>query len=387
MANLDEYIFGYHKGKVDASDNCKLINSLLKLGICSEITSDGEFSLHRRDKERFTSYAKNKIRYKLSFPLGLYGLVYRGRYRYGVFLALILSVIVYVYSSGVVWDIRISGNDRLSDYNIEELLTEHGLSVGTRWRKIDKNKIENEFLRATPDIAWLSVNRRGTVAYVQVIESENIGVKEEVGYPFSNIVADRDGVIEEITVERGSATVKVGDVVKRGDILISGVVENEKGVTFCRAQGSIRATNVATLTAVAKSEVVRKTPKAQRLTELRVILFKFSINIFKNYRNCENSCDIIRENRKIALFGKYRLPIYIEKAYAITYDEAKYLRSEDEMVAAAKRELDGKIYSMFKDADVVKLRTQGEFKDGMYFINSRVFYSTDIGEERAIEIN
>ena len=387
MARLDERILGYYKGKVVPTDCCKLVNALLKLGICSDITADGEFFLRRRDKDAFSSYAKAKLRFDLGSPLGLYGAISRLRHTYGVIAALILAVFVFVFSSGRVWDVRIDGNGRLTDYEIEESLATHGLKIGSSWRKVDKNALETDILTKTPDIAWISVNRRGTVAYVQVIESENIGAKEEQGYVFSNIVADRDGVIEEITVKSGVASVKVGDVVRKGEVLISGVIESEQGVRFCRAEGSVRASCVATVSADVSASSTEKIPKSHKLAEIKLVAFNFSINIFKNYGNYGNGCDIIKENRKFALFDKFRLPIRIEKTYVTEYEERQVTRSEDEMTEVAKRQLDGKIYSMFKNADVVKLRTYGELIDGVYRITSRVVYSTDIGKESALEIN
>ena len=57
------------------------------------------------------------------------------------------------------------------------------------------------------------------------------------------------------------------------------------------------------------------------------------------------------------------------------------------MTEVAKRQLDDKIYSMFRDSDVIKLKTEGSFSNGVYRITARVVYSTDIGKESAIEIN
>ena len=387
MARLDERILGYHKGEVAPEDNCKLVNSMLRLDVCAKVKPSGEFSISSRDKAKLTAYLKSKIRFKLGKTLGLYGFLLDIRHRYGVLIGLVIITLFFAFSSRLVWDIRISGNERLSDYEIESALLDLDLHVGSRFLKIDKNAIETEMLSKNKDIAWISVNRRGTVVYVDIIESENIGLTEEEGYPFSNIVADRDGVIEEITVDSGIAAVKVGDVVKKGDILISGVIENERGVILCRASGSVRASGVIDVSAESLAEITEKTPKRHRLKELRLILFNFSINIFKNYGNSGEGCDIIRENRKIALFDKFRLPIKIEKAYAVEYAQTTRTRSHDEMTDVAKRELDGKIYSMFKDADILKLRTTGEFLDGVYRVTSRVVYSSDIGKESAIEIN
>ena len=385
MARLNEYILGYHKGRVNPADISKLANAFLKLGICSEITADGNFSLKRGDQSEFSRYARPKFRYILSAPLGLYGALLRLLRSYGVILALFFTTLVFVFSLGRVWDVRIDGNVRLTDYEIEKALSACGMDIGLGWRGIDKEKIESEILFENSDIAWISINRRGTVAYVQIIESENLTKDSDNEFPFSNVVADRDGVITEITVESGAAVVKVGDVVKAGDVLISGVVENERGVSFCRAKGCVFAESAVDISAEAEESYVQRVAKRQRLAKVRIILFNFSVNIFKNYRNHENSCDIIKENRKIALFDKYRLPIRIEKVYEVKYAETERLLSEDEMTEAAKRELDGKIYSMFKNADVVKLRTQGEFIGDVYRITSRVVYSSEIGKESAIK--
>lgn len=387
MAGLDEHIFGYRKGRVNEKDKVKLANTLLKLGISSSVSPDGAFTLRERDRATFLAYARSRMHFSLTEPLGLFGFFLRNRSRYGFFLGLLSVFLVFFFTSGLVWDVRISGNENLPDYVIESYLDEHGFGVGSYWSATDKNSVEADVLISHPDIAWISVNRRGTVAYVEVIESENVGITEEVGPLYSNIVADRDGVIEEISVERGVATVKVGDVVKAGDILISGIIESESGTVMCRAQGTVIARGVMDVSVEAPREITVREAADRTLTEARIVLFNFSINIFKNYRNCEQTCDIIEETREIVLFDRFKLPIRIEKSYAVEYTEANVSRSQDEMTVAARRELDSMIYSLFKDASVLKLRTFGEFVGDVYRLTSRVVYSTDIGKESEIQTN
>ena len=387
MAGLDEYIFGYERGKVEKKDTAKLVNTFLKLGICSEVKPTGAFTVRHRDKAKFTKHASGRIRFALGEAQGIYGFICRIKYRWGLLLGLILTALLYAFSSRLVWDVRISGNERLTDYAIEEALSEYGLKIGAPWRSIDTSLVEAELLSQNGNIAWISLNRRGTVAYVEVIESENIGKNEPPSLQYSNIIADRDGVIEQINVESGVAVVKVGDVVRKGDILISGVVENESSVRFCRAVGSVVASSVATVTAEAAEKAVEKTLSRRRIAEARVVIFNFSVNIFKNYGNRENSCDIIRETRKFALFDRYKLPFRLEKCYLAEYTDTERTLSKEEMTERAARTLERKTYAMFKDADIIGLRTTGEFSDGVYRLTSRVVYSADIGKESAIEIN
>ena len=387
MAGLDEYIFGYSDCRVDVSDLPHLTSALFKLGIGSSVASDGVFTLRERDRLRLLGYAKGKIHIDFGRTKGLYGLLISASKRRGMLLALFFVMLIFLFTRSLVWDVRIEGNERLSDSEIESILREHSFGVGSYWRCVDNSMVEASVLASHPEIAWISLNRRGTVAYVELVESENVGITEEIAPVYSNIVADRDGVIEEITVESGVATVKVGDVVRAGDILISGVVENENSVYFCHARGSVRATGIVNVTAEAPEKVTEKALTRHRIAELRLIIFNFSVNIFKNYGNRENNYDIIRETRKFALFDKYRLPFRIEKCYLAEYTDTERTLAKDEMTEYAQHNLERKMYAMFKNADVISIRTAGEFSDGAYRLTSRVVYSVNIGKESAIKIN
>ena len=387
MARLDEYVFGYSKGKVEACDVAGVANAMLRLGICSGISPSGEFTLRHRDKTRFLAYAKPKVKLTLGHTRGLYGFLLGFRRRYGLCAALALVALLFVLTRALVWDVRVSGNVSLTESAVEETLSESGLSVGTPWRRVDTGLVEAALLSGHPEIAWISVNRRGTVAYIELIESENVGHSEEVGPLYSNIVADRDGVVEEITVKSGEAVVKVGDVVKAGDVLISGVIQNELGVRFCRAEGEIRAHSVTDVTAEAERNLTEKIEVGRHLREARVLIFNFSINIFKNYGNCENTCDIIEETKEFSLFGKYKLPILLKRSYSYEYTEQIRRMTDDEMISAAKHKLDDKMRQALKGADVIKLRSEGGFSADVYRITTRVVYSSEIGKESEIEIS
>ena len=387
MARLDEYLFGYRFGQVDTADTAKLASALLRLGASSTLYPCGKFSIKEKDTARFQKSVGGRIRYQLGDVRGARGFLLRCKDRYGFFIALLMLLLVFLFTRTLIWDVRIEGNETLTRDEVMGALEDVGFTTGTSWNKIDKSFVEASLLASHPEIAWISLNRRGTVAYVELIESENVGEEKEI-YPLcSNIVADRDGVIEDITVKSGQAVVKVGDVVRAGDVLISGVIESESGLILCRAEGEVRARSATDISAIAERFVTEKESISRRLLHARILLFNFSINIFKNYGNRENSCDIIEEIRSFALFDKYRLPIRLEISRSVEYEETVLTRSESEMIEAARRELDGKIYSMFKDADVIGLGTSGEFKDDVFYLRSRVVYSTDIGKESAIEIN
>ena len=123
-------------------------------------------------------------------------------------------------------------------------------------------------------VAWLNINRRGTVAYVTVLEKEVHGQEVKEGY--SNVVAACDAVIEEISVVRGVACVKVGDSVKKGDLLISGVLPEEQGGGFCYAEGEIFGRVSESISVSVDEYKIKKTEKNSEIAHLDIKIFGFS---------------------------------------------------------------------------------------------------------------
>lgn len=385
MARLDLILFGYREITVSSEDAPVLAGVLLRLGINADVDPRGTALIRERDIARFIPFAKRKIRFTMSETRGFLGFLKANRKRYGVFAAATVILALVIFLSNLVWDIRISGNSTIPDERIISELAECGFEVGSLWSTTDKNKVEIRILSTDKDIAWISVNRRGTVAHVEIMEAENSNIQKEEPVGYCNVVSDRDAVIEEITVTSGVAVVKVGDVVKRGDVLISGVVETERGVTLCHAEGRVVGQSRTELSAEISATAVLNVPEEPVLCEIKINIFKISANIFKNYRNRKEGCDIIYDVKEYTLSGDSKLPVSLTRVYARNYSEVTVTRTEDEMVSIAAQELNAKLASELADADVLKLRTYGSFTEEGYILTTEVVYSASIGTDSAIE--
>ena len=142
--------------------------------------------------------------------------------RVGLPIGALLAVILFGYLNGFVWDIRIRGNHELPTARIEEELRTAGLFVGVPFSLADRRQIANAALLSTTDLSYLSVNYRGTVAYVEVLErKEQPGGSPELSP--ANLVAAEDAVIEFLSVRSGDVRVHCGQVVRAGDLLVSGI--------------------------------------------------------------------------------------------------------------------------------------------------------------------
>ncbi|MBE3572928.1 MAG: sporulation protein YqfD [Moorella humiferrea] len=98
-----------------------------------------------------------------------------------------------------------------------------GLQPGIRKSAIDVRVLEEGIERRLPQAAWIGIRFRGTLAEIAVVEKAAAPPEERETGPAS-IVAAKDGVIKDILVIDGEGRVKVGDTVRRGEILISGLI-------------------------------------------------------------------------------------------------------------------------------------------------------------------
>lgn len=118
------------------------------------------------------------------------------------------------------------GNSYYTDERLEKYLSEtENIRIGS-WKKDAVNPVLEENLRLTfPDISWVSVRKEGTsliVALEEMVKYDAAsGEKSKPRY----ICAAKDGQIVSMVTRSGVPRVHVGDTVKKGELLIDGVME------------------------------------------------------------------------------------------------------------------------------------------------------------------
>ena len=147
--------------------------------------------------------------------------------------------------SSFIWTVRVEGNERLTEEELLSVCGEMGLKPGVWKRRVDTEAITNGLLLRFSDISWVSVGVEGTDVTIKLAETIEKAERIDRETP-CDIVAAQDGVIVQITAERGTPKVQVGDVVKKGDILISseliiGLEGEEQHTAYTAAEGTITA--------------------------------------------------------------------------------------------------------------------------------------------------
>ena len=326
------------------------------------------------------------IEYDADEPIGLPSILYRYRKRYGLWIGLILAAMIIFASGRVVWDIRVTGNETLSTDEIEKVLADCGFKRGNVISEFNADKTEAYALLSCDRLAWISVNIKGTVAYVEVREKIPIDDTPKETKP-ANIVAAYSGTVLEIIAYDGLAEVKAGDEVKKGDLLISGAYgEKTPGLRVTRAAGYVKARTVRSFSVEIPLLHEEKVYTGEKKCEKYVIFFSKPIKVFINYRNLGASCDKI-EGESVFHFLGARLPIGVVTDTYLEYDTVMSYYTEEEAKTLAEAELEKILETELLGAEVISRNDAFTLKEGSVVMTAEIVSVCDIALTKEFEVN
>lgn len=139
--------------------------------------------------------------------------------RMGLLGGAVLFILTLYIMSSFIWFVQVSGNDKTDHNTILASAARNGIYPGAGKWCFDRIEAERSMLRELSGLSYIECNINGVKADIKVVEK----ILPDITGP-CHVVAARDGVVEDVLVFDGQASVKAGDVVIRGDILISGLV-------------------------------------------------------------------------------------------------------------------------------------------------------------------
>ncbi len=213
--------------------------------------------------------------------------------RYGFLLGILLAVTAMAFLNCYIWRLDIRGNESISDAEVVRRLEEYGLGEGVWKSGKDLEKIKNELLLQYPEWAWLSLSIEGATLEVRLEEATSPPMIQQEGSP-ADLVADQEGIIYSIVTKRGKPQVRAGDVVRTGDVLISGTIEFEKedgttGYRYTQAQGDVYAVRTEYLEAEVCENYTEKIYTGDRVSELWLLHDGQEICLYHPFRSLENA--------------------------------------------------------------------------------------------------
>lgn len=174
--------------------------------------------------------------------------------RWGFLLGLAVCLAAVSVLSRFLLVVEVSGNDTVPDAIILSELQRLGVKPGAYGPKVEVREVANEALLNLPQLSYMAINIYGTRAEVLVREAVKQPdlLAEQVP---ADVVAETDGIILDIRTDSGQALFQDGDIVAKGEVLISGTMDLQEpqyseidiGYLVVRAAGSVRARTWRTL--------------------------------------------------------------------------------------------------------------------------------------------
>ncbi len=349
-------------------------------------TSDGMITVRMTLRDA-SAYVSAFSEGQCGTPQGLPALLRRYRGRYGILLGVVLFAFVVWQSLGVVWSVEVTGNRRLSEEKIVEMLSDYGFGVGSRFSGVDFDILQNDFLLTTDEIAWIAVNMEGTVAKVEVRETENNLGKTEKGSRAANVVAAEDGQILEVRRIGGRAVVQRGDIVRKGDLLISGILTiREEGLRYEYGGGEVFAQVNRVISVEIPCERIVKVLTGREIREKSIRFFDKEIKLFGNSGIVYTNYDTIEMNRQLFLPGGVFLPLWIETRIVRETGEERIAVSESQAMAEAMTRYRSEMDLLLSEGEVLSLETEKGFSDGVYRIVTKAVCRVDIARTAEIPL-
>lgn len=220
----------------------------------------------------------------------------------GIIFGIVLFVVLNILSSKILTNIKVVGNERIESDEIVKVINKNGINVGKFITYFNADDIEDCLEENFDTISFVSVYLKGTSLIVNIKEKLYIEELESS----SNIIASENGVITKINVVQGYSQFKVGDIVKKGEILIEGRI----GQTKCLAIGEVemKIWYSSSLTFYETETKFERTGKCVVNSYFKIGDNKYRIK--QNENNYENS---EKEEYEKYIFNNLIIPIKIYK--------------------------------------------------------------------------
>lgn len=293
---------------------------------------------------------------------------------------LILNVIFINYLANYIYKVEIIENKIELKKYINQILVKNNIKPYAKKKSYKTiEKIKNKILLENKDhIEWIEIIESG-VKYIVKVE-ERIKKEDKEEFEYQNIVASKEGIVKKIIASNGQVVVNKNDYVKKGDVLISGIIKlNGEEKNRIKASGVVYA---EAWYKVKTSEDLYKNvrEKTQECTKgFKLQFFNKSFKFYSKYKYEEIKEKILVKSIILPMYISYDNSCKINYVNAIqTYEEAK-----DQAILKARLEIEKNLKDEEKIISFKQL--QVDLKDSKIIVETLFSVLEQISEIKEIE--
>ena len=311
------------------------------------------------------------------------------RRRRALLIGLALSLGAVCLLSRFILTVEVSGNEQVPTAVILAELSRQGVRPGAYGPGLDLRRISQEALGRIEGLSWMSVNLHGTRAEVLVRERGEAPALRDESTP-AHVVADADGVLEEVEVLEGQALFQEGQAVLAGEIVISGVVDLKEplyatvdaGQRLVHARGNLWATTYRTLSGCIPLEARVKvyTGASERTWSLTVL--GHTLNFFGKGSISTAGYDKMTTTHILTLPGGREMPLALVETEYRAYETTAAAIQTGAAQAMLEEQLLGRLEELIgEEGSVLSTSFSVREEGGMLTVTLKARCREQIGRE------
>ena len=364
-----------YKIKIEGKDVKRFIKKLYSNNIYfNDIEMYDKYAYVEVDKSNYEKLKQIKTIYKIEI-VKLYGIIRIIDFikRYSLFLIILgVGLLYLIFLSNIIFKVEvIHSKKEIRDLLYKELkyynLDKYHFVKSYK----EKEKIEEYILNKHKDkLEWLEIERIGTKYEVRV--EERIIKKENDKLDIQNIVAKKDGIITKIEASKGEIVKKVGDYVKKGDIIISGTIKKDDVIKGkVAASGNVYAEvwykTIVDMPYYYKNST--KTGRKRKVLKIKFLDKDIYIFGFKKYK--------FYDEKRILYLKSRILPIGFSYSLEKELNVEEYLYSPEEAVNTAIEYASKKLQKNLGENESIISKTVLNSNENENYITVEIFYKVN----------
>lgn len=319
--------------------------------------------------------------------------VTRYRKRKFFFIGLFLCIVLLKVYSVFIWDIHFEGNEKWTDETLMRFLRSEGVSPCMLKSKVDCQGIVKAVRKEYNDIVWVSASIDGTRLKVQIKENEDTFHPDEKSdlaqQSPTDLIASCDGVITKIITRSGVPQVHVGDVVKKGDLLVLGRVEvlNDSqeitGYQYHTSDADVFADTQIEYKDEISLSYEKKVYDQKKRSQIFLRIWDKMISL-GSIRNSYANSEVFTSCSQIRMGENFYLPIFYGVRTAVSYSLEEQVYSEEEVQSLLSAnferfcdELEEKGIQIRENSVKIQLYENSAVASGTVYLNERITETAD----------
>lgn len=368
--------------------NEEFLSELISIGIkIREIQVENNVLYGTAKRKDYKIIARTARKYntrtKVLERKGIYYKLKKQNKKIGIIYGITLGLIIILIMQNFLWKIQIHNYSGNAESLILEICKDCGIGLGNLSSKADDKKAEILLKKSLSEISWVNVEINGSRADIYIQTSEEINKNEKSLKTPCNIIADKTGIIVETEVYSGTLLYKKGSAVSKGNIIVSGVVnDGANNISLTHANAKIIANfneNVEFRQEYVTDEIVNTD---QKEIEKELKLFGFVIPLTDRIEDTLNK--ICAEETNICKIFGIEMPWMIKTNTYTAYKTITVTRTVDDAIKNVEQKLDQYCDSFFSEYVILDINKSYKCDDYGVTLNADIVLQGDISIQQEI---